>query len=201
MATRVRLLFVVLLTLAAAAARSQNGFATEFFVEPGIQYGSAVEKKRFRESNMRLSADVGVGYRLGDGRAETNRIGIALHGSFGSRDAYFAVRPRFTRRLTDMVAASVSAGWIFATPQQDGPPEDATLSENGFVGGVLVSHGDIGVGVDVRVLDVGPSVGHDGGSETTVLGGVHFLGTPGMQAAAFGAGIILVLAALYVASL
>ena len=201
MSLRAAFLCILLWSLLASAARSQSRSATEFFLEPGLQYGGALERQRFRESNGRLSADVGLLYRLGDERTATNRIGIALHASVGSRDAYFAVRPRFTRRLNDMVAVSVSAGWIFATPQQDGPPEDATLSEDGFVGGVLVSHGDVGVGVDVRVLDVGPSVGYDGGTETTLLGGIHFLGKPGLQAAAFGAGIILVLAAIYAASL
>jgi hypothetical protein len=97
--------------------------------------------------------------------------------------------------------ATFSAGWIFATPQQDQDPEDATLSDNGFVGGAQISHGDIAVGVDVRVLDVGPSSGYSGGTETTVLGGVSLLGKPGLQTATFGAAVVLLLSIVYVASL
>ena len=52
-----------------------------------------------------------------------------------------------------------------------------------------------------RVLDVGPSIGYPGGTETTVLTGVSFLGTPGLKLAAFGAGVLLVLSAVYLASL
>jgi hypothetical protein len=183
------------------AAGAQWRERTDFLLEPAVQYGRAVDRMRFRESNERIAADLGLLFRLGDPSRDTNRVGLTLHGSFGSRDAVFALRPRYTRRLTDQVLATFSAGWIFATPQQDNDVEDATLSENGFIGGVQVSHGDIGLGVDVRVLDVGPSLGYEGGTETSLLGGVVFLGRPGLVAAGFGAGIVLILSAIYLASL
>ena len=198
-----RVVFVVLgvLLLSVASATAQIAKRTDFFLEPGLQYGRAVEQVRFRESTERVTFDVGVRTRWGDVNTDVNRLGLGLHASIGSRDAYFALRPRYTRRLTDMVLATFSAGWIFATPQQDTQPEDASLSDNGFVGGAQISHGDIALGVDVRVLDVGPSTGYQGGTESTILGGVSFLGKPGLQAMAFGAGVILVLSILYVASI
>jgi hypothetical protein len=201
---RAGLLLVVGLTGVVAfptATRAQWRQRTDFLLEPTVQYGRAVDRVRFRESNERLAVDLGLLFRLGDPAHDTNRIGLTLHGSFGSRDAVFALRPRYTRRLTEQALATFSAGWIFATTQQDNNVEDATLSENGFIGGVQVSHGDIGLGVDVRVLDVGPSLGYEGGTETSILGGIVFLGRPGIVAASFGAAIVLILSAIYVASL
>lgn len=192
---------IVLLGLLATSASSQIHPSIEFFLEPGIQYGRALQQKRFRESNERIFADVGVRYRLGDGSSDSNRVGVALHASFGSRDAYFAVRPRYTRRLSERVTTTFSAGWIFAVAQQDNLPEDATLSDNGFVGGAQISHGDIALGIDARLWDVGPSRGYEGGTETSVLAGISLLGSPGIKAAVFGAGILLLLSAVYVASL
>jgi hypothetical protein len=192
---------VLLVTGAAGPAAAQWRERIDFILEPSIQYGRAVDQVRFRESNERLAADFGVLFRLGDPARDTNRVGVTLHGSFGSRDAVFAIRPRYTRRLTEHVLTTFSAGWIFATPQQDKAIEDATLDEHGFIGGVQVSHGDIGLGVDVRRLDVGPSFGYDGGTETSVLGGIVFLGRPGLVAAGFGVCVLLVLSGIYLASL
>lgn len=168
-----------------------------FIVEPGVHVGGPVEKQRFRESRIRYNADLGVAFDRAD---SPHAFGITLFSSFAGSDSRFAIRPRYTRTLTESRSFTLSAGYIFDTAEESNKPEDAEVSNSGFVGGGSLNLSDLALQLDVSVVSVGPSVDHEGGTETSLFGGVAFRGSPGLKVGAFAAGIVLVLSLIYVAA-
>jgi hypothetical protein len=167
-----------------------------FILEPGVHVGAPLKKQRFRESRIRYNVDVGLDFARASGRA----LGITLQSSFAGSDSRFAIRPRYTWGGGDPLSYTLSAGYIFHTVEESNEPEDADVSDSGFVGGGSVNIGDLALQLDLSVVEVGESFGYDGGTEASLFGGVAYRGTTGLKIGAFAGGIVLVLMIIYAAS-
>jgi hypothetical protein len=170
-----------------------------FVLEPGAQYGGSLEQKRFRESSIRYNLHTGFVFGID---AKSDRVvGVTLHSAFAGSDSRFSIRPRFTWDRNNSPSYTISAGYIFHTAEDANGIEDAEVSDSGFVGGGSVNLGDLALQLDVSIVDVGPTVGHEGGTETSLFGGVGYRGIPGVKIGVFALSIVLVLSAIYIGSI
>jgi hypothetical protein len=186
---------VLLLLLPGSAC---YGARPGFLLEPGFQFGGALQQQRFQASRLRLNAEVGLLFWLGTGERPAAGIGATLQGSFADSDARFALRPRYTWSRDGGIGYTVSAGYIFHTAEDADGVEKASVSNSGFVGGAGVNLGELALGLDLSIVSVGPSSGYDGGTEASLFGSMSFTGASGRRATLFGLLIFVALSLAYV---
>lgn len=172
----------------------------QFLLEPGFQIGGVLKQQRFDSSRLRFSADAGLLVWLDSGETHTSGVGATLQGSFADSDARFALRPRYTWSRDGHLGYTLSAGYIFYTSENADGEEKATVSNSGFVGGGGINLGELALGLDLSVVSVGPTLGHDGGTETSLFGCMSFTGASGRRATLFGLALFAALSIAYLAA-
>ena len=175
------------------------------FIETGILAGMAagVESQSF--STFRAFTE--VGYMWGkrpDPEGGPWGGGATIYLGLGHEDLRLAIAPRVRYSFSPYWSLDVSAGYIFATSENE-----PGVANTGLLGSVNLNQGSwLTYRAEVNVKEVQPwptyqmnePVVHEGGHETSIYGGIAARGRPGWVAAGIGVAAVFTLMLLVLAS-
>jgi len=196
------LVFLAIIVVAPpVAAGGRNGV----YVETGLVAGGAVGAESPSFSALRAVSDIGYmwgRYPAPDGGKWGG--GATLYFSLGEEDLRLGITPRVRYSFRPNWSIDVSAGYIFATSENE-----PGVSDTGFAGGLHLNYRSwLTVRADVNVIKfddwtTGPQnqpVLHEGGYETAIYGGLALRNRSGWVATAVGVGALLALMLIVVTS-
>jgi hypothetical protein len=186
---------------APAAAGGRNGL----YVETGLLAGAAVGVESPAHSTVRAVSDLGYLWgRWTEPDGSRWGGGATVYLSLGAEDMRLGITPRVRYSFANDWSFDVSAGYIFATLENE-----PNVSDTGFAGALHFNYRSwLTLRADVNVKKVddwttvhqNQPVVHEGGYETAIYGGLALRNRSGWVATGVGVGAFLILMWAVVAS-
>lgn len=194
------LVIAVLVSWPADAAGQSRGV----YIETGVQAGGVIGVESVSHSSVRAVSEIGYMFAGGAEHGTAWGGGATVYAGLGREDMRLGIKPRVRYRFRPQWFVDVSAGFIFATLEND-----LGVSDTGFVGGVHLGYGKwwtLRADVNVKKVDefryvtYDPPVLRESGYETAVYAGLALRNKGGWVAAAVGTAALLGLMVLVVVS-
>jgi hypothetical protein len=196
---------VAVIGLSALALPAAAGERDGLYVETGLVVGGVVGAVSPSHSDLRAVSDVGYLWgRRPDPDGSKWGGGVTLYLGLGTEDLRLGLKPRIRYSILHRWSFDVSAGYIFATLENE-----PNVSDTGFVGGLHLHYGNwVTLRTDVNVKKVdewttvhwNQPVVHAGGYETAVYVGLALRNRPGWVATSVGTAALLGLMLVVLAS-
>jgi hypothetical protein len=196
---------LLLLAVWGAGSPSNAGGRNGVYVETGLLAGEAFGVESPSHSTIRAVSDLGYMWgRWPDADGEKWGGGATLYLSLGGEDLRVGFMPRARYSFASRWSFDVSAGYIFATLENE-----PGVSDTGFAASLHLNEGTwLTVRADVNVKKVDSRTTYqqnqpvelEGGYETAVYGGVALRNRSGWVATGVGVGALLALMLLVAAS-
>lgn len=198
-------LFITVICICAVGPPATAGSRDGVYVETGLVAGGVAGSEGPSHSDLRAVSDIGYlwGRHPIPGSSKWGG-GLTLYLGLGSEDFRMGLTPRLRYSFGPKWSFDVSAGYIFATLENE-----PNVSDTGFAGALHLNYGSwftIRADVNVKKVDEWTTVHwnqpviHEGGYETAIYAGVAMRNRPGWVATAVGVAAFLGLMLMVVAS-